>query len=250
MQVNIIIVPNMVQLDITGPYEVLARVPGWKVDLVAASPDPVRTDRGLTILPTRTRETAAPADLLVVPGGAGVDDILLDREWIAFAGDQAQAARHVFGICTGAFLLAMTGLLDGRRAGAHWQTRDLLKHFGVVPSSDRIVTDGKFVTSGGVTSGIDAALCVVAEIEGQAAAQRIQLAIEYDPQPPFSGGTPSTSPPEIIDDVLAAGKPRRASREALMIRASGLLRELEKERATQPASADSNAGTLDKERCP
>ncbi|MBZ0139456.1 MAG: DJ-1/PfpI family protein, partial [Pseudorhodoplanes sp.] len=123
MQVNIILVQDMVQLDITGPYEVLARTPGWSIDLVAESQAPVRTDRGLTILPTQTRATARPSDILVVPGGTGIDNAMLDPAWIAYAAREIGRAQYVFGICTGSLLLAATGALAGRKAGGHWQAR-------------------------------------------------------------------------------------------------------------------------------
>jgi cyclohexyl-isocyanide hydratase len=213
MQVNIILVPEMVQLDITGPYEVLARVSNWNIDLVAESLNPVKTDRGLVILPTQTRQSAKPSDLLVVPGGAGIDIAMLDTSWVDYVRKEATSARHVFGICTGAFLLAAAGVLKGRLAGAHWQARDLLSQVGVIPSDERIVIDGKFYTSGGVTSGIDAALKVVADIEGINTAQKIQLAMEYDPDPPFEGGTPLTSPKHIVDQVLETSKSFRVKRE-------------------------------------
>lgn len=215
MQINIIAVKDMVQLDITGPYEVLARTPGWTVDLVSEAMEPVRTDRGLTILPTKTRETAKPSDILVVPGGAGIDAILLDGAWLEFTRREAERAKYVFGICTGSLLLAASGVLKGRTAGCHWQARDLLQKFGVTPSCERMTVDGKFYTSGGVTSGIDMALKVVADAAGETIARKIQLAIEYDPAPPFKGGTPDTSPKEIVDAVLEDGKKRRAAREDL-----------------------------------
>lgn len=224
MQINIIIVKDMVQLDITGPYEVLARAPGWTIDLVAASLEPVRTDRGLTIVPTQSRASARPSDILVVPGGAGVDDAMLDDEWIGYVRREAEKAKYVFGICTGSLLLAAAGLLVGRRAGAHWQARDLLAHFGAIPSDERMTVDGKFYTSGGVTSGIDMALRVVADVAGATTAQKIQLAIEYDPAPPFPGGTPFTSPPEIVKAVLEGSRQRRADREAKVTRAASRLR--------------------------
>lgn len=216
MNVNIVIVPNMVQLDITGPYEVLARTPGWKVSLVAASMDPVRTDRGLTIVPTHTRESADASDILVIPGGTGIDSAMLDPEWLDYVTRETGRARYVFGICTGSMLLAAAGLLRGRRAGAHWQARDLLSRFGVTPSDERMTIDGKFYTSGGVTSGIDMALRVVADVAGVETAQRVQLSIEYDPAPPFVGGTPFTSPPAIIEAVLQASKARRTERERMV----------------------------------
>ncbi len=224
MQVNIVLVKDMVQLDITGPFEILARTPGWTVDLVAASMEPVRTDRGLAILPTRTRETAAPSDIFVVPGGTGIDHAMLDPAWIEYARREAGRARYVFGICTGSMLLAAAGVLEGRRAGAHWQARDLLAQFGVTPSDERMTVDGKFYTSGGVTSGIDAALRVVADVAGEETARKIQLAIEYDPAPPFSGGTPSTSPPAIVAAVLEGSRKRRAEREAMVAEAAARLK--------------------------
>jgi cyclohexyl-isocyanide hydratase len=223
LQINMILIENMVQLDLTGPFEILARVPGWRIDLVGSTLDPVRTDRGLTILPTIKREAAQRPDIFVVPGGAGVDQFLLDAEWIRFVREQATAARYVFGICTGSLLLGAAGLLLGRRAGGHWQARDLLSRFGALPSDDRMVVDGKFYTSGGVTSGIDMALRVVGDVAGPLVAQRIQLQIEYDPQPPFPGGTPFTSPTQIVDAVRQAGAGRRAAREKLVMQAAAAM---------------------------
>jgi cyclohexyl-isocyanide hydratase len=224
MQVNIIIVPDMVQLDITGPHQVLALVPGWTLDLVAASMDPVRTDRGLTLLPTQTRETAKASDILVIPGGTGIDTAMLDDAWLDYVRREADRAEYVFGICTGSFLLAAAGLLTGRRAGGHWQARDLLAQFGAIPSDERMTVDGKFYTSGGVTSGIDAAFRVVADVKGQDVAQQIQLLLEYDPAPPFVGGTPFTSPPHIVAAAKEMGRPRREKREALVAQAVAALK--------------------------
>jgi cyclohexyl-isocyanide hydratase len=228
MQVNIIIVPDMVQLDITGPYEVLSRVPGWTLDLVAASMDPVRTDRGLTILPTQTRETAKPSDILVIPGGTGIDTAMLDETWLAYARQEAERAKYVFGICTGSLLLAAAGLLGGRRAGGHWQARDFLAKFGAIPSDERMTVDGKFYTSGGVTSGIDAAFKVVGDVMGEDTARQIQLLIEYDPAPPFVGGTPFTSPPHIVAAATEMGRPRRERREGLVEQAAQALKARKK----------------------
>jgi cyclohexyl-isocyanide hydratase len=224
-QVNIVLVPRMVQLDVTGPFEVLARVPGWSISLVAATLDPVRTDRGLRITPDVTREGAAQADLLVVPGGTGADFAMLDPEWISFVQRQAASAAHVLGICTGSLVLGAAGLLQGRRAGGHWQARDLLTQFGATVSNERLTVDGKYYTSGGVTSGIDVALRVVADLEGETVARKIQLAIEYDPHPPFSGGTPYTSPPEIVQAVLTDSRKRRAEREAMVAQAAARLNQ-------------------------
>src|SRR5215831_5967518 len=147
VQINIIIVNDMCQLDTTGAFEVLARIPGWTVDLVAASTEPVRTDRGLMILPTQMRESAKPSDILVVPGGPGIDNAMLDDGWIAYAQRETGKAKYVFSVCTGSLLLAAAGLLTGRRAGGHCKARDMLARFGVTPSATRLTVDCKFYTS-------------------------------------------------------------------------------------------------------
>jgi cyclohexyl-isocyanide hydratase len=215
----------MVQLDATGPFEVLARTPGWNIDFVAASPEPVRTELGLRILPTRTRETALPSDLFVVPGGSGIDRAMLDADWVAYTKLEAERARFVFGICTGSLLLAASGVLKGRTAGGHWLSRALLAKFDVIASDQRMTIDGKYYTSGGVTSGIDMALRVVADIAGEETARKIQLQIEYDPAPPFAGGTPMTSPPEITSALREATRERCAKRERIVAKAAARLSE-------------------------
>lgn len=212
MHINFMLFPKVVPLDLVGPYEVLGRVPGWTLDLVAADMEPVETDKGMAILPTCTRETARPSDLLVIPGGAGSDIAMLDPDWLEFTRVHDASAKYVFGICTGAFILGAAGLIKGRKVGSHWQARDLLEMFGALPVDDRIVVDGKYYTSGGVSSGIDAALQVVADLEGLERAQLVQLAMEYDPGPPFPGGTPFTSPKSIVDAFLDANKERRIGR--------------------------------------
>jgi cyclohexyl-isocyanide hydratase len=218
-------VPDMVQLDITGPFEVLARTPRWTVDLVAATMDPVRTDRGLRLLPDATRENAKASDIIVVPGGAGIDTAMLDPEWVAYVRREAANAKYVFGICTGSLLLGAAGLLKGRCSGGHWQARDLLAQFGAIVSNERMTKDGNIYTSGGVTSGIDMALRVVGDTAGEETARKIQLAMEYDPEPPFKGGNPYTSPPEIVQAVLADSTRRRVKREAQVAQAAARLRE-------------------------
>lgn len=225
MQINIIIVKDMCQLDTTGAFEVLVRVPGWTVDLIAESMEPVRTDHGLTILPTRTRESAKPSDILVVPGGSGIDYAMLDGSWIAYVRREAAKAKYVFSVCTGSLLLAAAGLLKGRRAGGHWQARDLLERFGVTPSDVRLTVDGKFYSSGGVSAGIDMALRLVADVASEDAAREIQLAIEYDPAPPFPGGTPFNSSQEIVQAVLNASRQRRADRERMVDQAASRLQQ-------------------------
>ena len=150
--------------------------------------DPVRSEHGLTILPDTTFADCPPLDLVLVPGGAGINPLLEDHEVLAFLRRAAAGARYVVGICTGSLVLGAAGLLRGRRAGTHWMSRDLLRAFGAEPVAERVVVDGNLFTGGGVTAGIDVALAVAAEIAGRAAAEAIQLAIEYDPMPPFAVG--------------------------------------------------------------
>jgi len=220
MQVNFLLFPALTQLDLTGPFEVLARTPGFKVDLVSKTMDPVRSDRGLTILPTATFTSAKRCDILVVPGGPGTDDALVDPEWVQFTASQAAEATYVMGICTGALLLGAAGLLRGKRATSHWQAREFLPAFGAIPDESRTCVDGNLFTSGGVTSGIDMALKAVSIILDEDAARQIQLQIEYDPEPPFEGGTPHSSPARIVDRCVNASRERHALRREAVTRAA------------------------------
>lgn len=215
--------PNLTQLDMTGPFEVIGRLPGWKTELVAASREPVRSDRGLVFQPDTSFAEAGDYDLFVVPGGPGTDDAMLDAATVAFIRERAQRARYVFGICTGSLLLGAAGVLRGRHAGTHWQSRDLLAKFGAIPSAARLTVDGNLFTSGGVTAGIDMALRVAAEVAGDDVAQQIQLWIEYDPEPPFNAGSPETAPRAIVEQVVAASAQRMAIRRAAVERAAAML---------------------------
>ncbi|HEX3952603.1 MAG TPA: DJ-1/PfpI family protein [Stellaceae bacterium] len=220
---GMLIFPNLTQLDLTGPYEILARLPGSAVELIWKSFDPVRTEHGLTILPTATFETCGKLDLILVPGGGGMNPLLEDPETLAFLREKAAEARYVVGICTGSLVLGAAGLLRGKRAGTHWMSRDLLALFGATPVAERIVVDGNIFTGGGVTAGIDVALRVVAEIAGRDVAEAIQLGVEYDPQPPFTAGSPETTPPAILDGVLSRGAVRQRDRTARATRAAAAL---------------------------
>ena len=220
---GMLVFPNLTQLDMTGPYEILARMPGSEVSLIWKSLDPVRTEHGLTILPTATFATALPLDLVLVPGGGGVNPLLEDPETLDFVRRAAASARYVVSVCTGALVLGAAGLLRGRRATTHWMSRNLLPAFGAIPVGGRVVVDGNLTTGGGVTAGIDVALTVVAEITGRAAAEAIQLAVEYDPDPQFSAGSPETAPPDVLEAVLARGVPRQKDRAERVARAAAAL---------------------------
>jgi cyclohexyl-isocyanide hydratase len=220
---GMLVFPDLTQLDLTGPYEVLARLPGAQTLLLWKTLDPVRSERGLTILPTATFSACPPLDLVLVPGGPGVDPLLEDAAVLDFLRRAAAAARHVVGVCTGALVLGAAGLLRGRRAATHWMSRELLRPFGAEPVAERVVVDGRVVTGGGVTAGIDAALFVAATIAGQRAAETIQLAIEYDPHPPFAAGSPERADPTVREAVRAAAAARQRERAAAVARAAAAL---------------------------
>jgi len=203
--VGFVIFPDLTQLDFTGPLQVLSRLPDSAMHIVAKSAAPVPSDSGLGLVPTHTFETCPQLDLICVPGGnAGVVAAIGDRDTIDFVRRQAGAAKYVTSVCTGAFILGVAGLLKGRRATTHWAFTELLPLVGATHVKSRIVKDGNVITAGGVTSGIDFGLSVVAEIAGERVAQAIQLGIEYDPAPPFSAGHPDRAP----DDVKASVSPR------------------------------------------
>jgi len=205
-RIGMLIFPRLTQLDMTGPYEVLARLPNTSVELVARTLDPVKTDRGMQILPTVTYATCPPLDVVMVPGGPGQQDLMEDEEALDFLRRQAASAQYVTSVCTGSLVLAAAGLLKGRRATCHWAAIEHLTPMGAIPVSERVVVDGNIVTGAGVASGIDFALKLAAILEGEAVAREIQLQIEYDPDPPFDSGSPKTAAPE----TLAALKARLA----------------------------------------
>lgn len=223
MQINMLLFPDMTQLDMTGPFEVLTRGPGYQVDLVAADLNPVHCRGGLSILPSAMRETAPPADILVIPGGQGTTALMADALWLAFIRQQAAQARAVMAVCTGSLVLGAAGLLQGKTASTHWQSRDLLAAFGAAPSDQRVSIDGNLYTAGGVTAGIDIALRLIAALEGPEIAQRIQLQIEYDPQPPFDAGAPDKADPDILSAALKAGEAAARNRRSAVNAAAAKL---------------------------
>jgi cyclohexyl-isocyanide hydratase len=212
--------PNLTQLDLTGPYEIISSMPGAEAVLLWKTLDPVRAERGLTILPTETFAACDRLDLLCVPGGPGINPLLEDAETLEFIRRIARDARYVTSVCTGSLVLGAAGLLRGRRAACHWMSRHLLPAFGALPVADRVAVDGNIITGGGVTAGIDFGLRVVAEIHGQKVAEAVQLGVEYAPAPPFNAGTPATAAPELVAEVRERAAPMIKERTALVKRAT------------------------------
>ncbi len=223
LRCGMLVFPDLTQLDLTGPYEILARLPGAEVRLLWKTLDPVRSEHGLTILPMATFADCGPLDLVLVPGGGGINPLLEDAEVLDFLRRAAQGARYVVGVCTGSLVLGAAGLLRGKRAGTHWTSRDLLAQFGAQMVAERVVVDGNLFTSGGVTAGIDVALRVVAEIAGQETAEAIQLSVEYDPAPPFDAGSPERAPRAVLERVLQRAAPRQRDRAERSARAAAVL---------------------------
>jgi cyclohexyl-isocyanide hydratase len=222
-RIGFLLFPRVTQLDLTGPYEILSRMAETETHLAAKTLDPVRSDRGLRIVPTTTLAACPPLDLVCVPGGVGVNDVMVDREMLDFLRRMAAGARYVTSVCTGSLALAAAGLLKGRRATCHWMAREALRRFGAEPVAQRVVIDGKFITGGGVTAGIDFALAVVDEVRGRQAAEAIQLMVEYDPQPPFDAGTPERAGDAVLARIRRLAEPFIREREAAISRAVAAL---------------------------
>lgn len=198
--VNIIFVlfDNVTQLDFSGPVQFLSRMPGAKVFVASKDGNAVTTDCGFSILPTASFADCPQADIICVPGGHGVREAISDKFIVDFVARQSADAKWVTSVCTGAFILGAAGYLQGKRATCHWAYTHLLPLFGATHEAARVVRDGNLVTAGGVTSGIDFALELIAMISGEDVARTIQLALEYDPAPPFVGGTPDKAPEQIL----------------------------------------------------
>ncbi|KQT18875.1 hypothetical protein ASG40_16225 [Methylobacterium sp. Leaf399] len=221
LQVGLLAFPRVQQLDLTAPYEVFASADGMQVHVVAASLDPVASATGLVLMPTTTFSACPDLDVLCVPGGVGVNALMQDEATLAFVRRQGALARYVTSVCTGALVLGAAGLLEGRRATTHWAALDLLAAFGAVPVAERVVRDGNLVTGGGVTAGIDFALTLVAELMGRAEAERVQLALEYAPAPPFDAGTPRTAGADVLAAARGGLAASRAERERIVAAITG-----------------------------
>ena len=198
ISVAFLLFPNVTQLDLTGPAQVLSRLGNVTLDLVWKDRDPVRTDAGFAIMPTATFAEVPRADILCVPGGIGVTDVIADDAAMAWVRAVGAEARWVTSVCTGSLILGAAGLLKGYRAATHWSWREYLAMFGAEMVPERVVVDRNRVTGGGVTAGIDFALTLMAEVRGAEFAKAVQLSLEYDPAPPFDAGSPEKAGPELV----------------------------------------------------
>jgi len=224
MHVVMLAYPDMTQLDLTGPLEVFTRFKEVTVDLAWKNKAPIKAGSVLEIIPTVSFTDCPQGDVLFVPGGPGQAALMEDPEILGFLQKQAEKARYVTSVCTGSLILAAAGLLTGYSATCHWLSLNQLSYFDVAPVSERVVIDRNRITGAGVTSGIDFALALSAEIFGEARTRRAQLSMEYDPKPPFPGGSPATSDPAIVESLRELMAPFQRDREEVAIRAAKALR--------------------------
>ncbi len=222
VRIGFLAFPRLTQLDLTGPYEILARIPGADPVLLWKEAGPVRTELGLELVATARLDAAPALDVLVVPGGPGVNAVLADEEVLRFVAARGAAARFATSVCTGALVLGAAGLLRGRRATTHWLSLDLLPLLGATPVAERVVRDGNVVTGGGVTAGVDFGLALAAALAGEAVARDIALLVEYDPAPPYPG-SPRTADPATVAALRGARGPLQEERRSLCERAAARL---------------------------
>ena len=223
LEIGFLVFPNVMQLDLTGPHEVLAQLPDTRLHLAWKTREPIVASAGLVLTPTTTFADCPQLDLICVPGGFGVNALLTDAETLAFIRKQAAGARYVTSVCTGSLVLGAAGLLKGKRAATFWMSMEFLSAFGAIPVSERVVVDGNVITGGGVTAGIDFGLKVAAELAGEDAAKAIQLGIEYDPSPPFSAGHPRSAELALVERAIERAKQRQADRKAQVEKAAAAL---------------------------
>lgn len=198
MSVAVMVFDRITQLDATAPIEVFAKA-GWTVFTVAPERRLVTSGSGLKIMPDYDYESAPQADILCVPGGGGVNPLLTDTATLKFVRETAASATYVTSVCTGALILGAAGLLEGKHATTHWASHHFLESFGAIPVKERVVVDGRLITGGGVTAGVDFAFTVLDEVLGRDVAALTMLALEYDPAPPFTGGAPGNTAKGIVE---------------------------------------------------
>ncbi len=223
LRIGSLLFEGLDQIDLTGPYEVLSRIPNSTCRLYATTRQPVRDSNGLRLLADGLLADAPELDVLHVPGGPGQQALMEDEEVLSWIRSQAAGATAVLSVCTGALLCGAAGLLRGRRATSYWSVVHLLPYFGARAVPERVVVDGSMVFAAGVTAGIDGALRLAAELRGAGVARRIQLAMEYAPEPPFDSGTPGTAPADVLDEARRAAADLTAERERTARRAAARL---------------------------
>ncbi|MDR3612028.1 MAG: DJ-1/PfpI family protein [Candidatus Obscuribacterales bacterium] len=212
LQIGSLIFDGIDQIDVTGPFEVLSRLPNSTCRLFGASMSTVCDMHGLKLTPDAILSDSPQLDVLHIPGGAGQESLMDNEEVLGWIRAQAAEAKIVFSVCTGALICGAAGLIKGRRATTIWSAIDLLPYFGAIIVNERVVRDGNWFFTAGVTAGIDGALAVAAALRGQEVAETIQLAIAYAPEPPFNSGTVETASPAVLSVAQMSVRELSASR--------------------------------------
>ena len=199
VSVGLVLYPRFTALDIVGPFQTLVDVPGLDVFFVAEKTGPISDHTGrLSLVATKSFADVDQLDVVVVPGGMADSGLIASDPVVEFVKRIHPTTTWTTSVCTGSIFLATAGVLDGIEATTHWATYERLRALGAIPVETRVVHRGKVITAAGVSSGIDMGLVLVAAMFGDEMAQVIQLAIEYDPQPPFDAGAPSKVTPELL----------------------------------------------------
>lgn len=215
LTIAFLLFPNVTQLDLTGPAQVLSSLGNSKIELVWKTREPVKTDAGFSILPTATLDDIDRADILCIPGGFGTVEVMQDERLLDWIRTISQSASWITSVCTGSLVLGAAGLLKGYKATTHWASMEQLHFFGAKPVKERVVIDRNRITGGGVTSGIDFALILAEKIRGTDHSKLIQLGIEYDPAPKYDAGSPDNVEQNILDrywDIINAKAPNRENK--------------------------------------
>ena len=223
LQIGSLLFEGLDQIDLTGPFEVLSRIPNSTYRIYAASTDLVRDIVGLRLMADGDLASAPKLDVLHVPGGPGQEALMEDEAVLGWIRTQAAGALCVFSVCTGALICGAAGLLQGKRATTHWTALHLLHHFGAIPVDQRVVEDGDLLCAAGVTAGIDGALRLAARLRGDDVAQGIQLYMAYQPEPPFDAGSPERAPAAVTARMRAGAAGLTARREVTALRVGGRL---------------------------
>ncbi|MQA57913.1 isonitrile hydratase [Pseudomonas piscis] len=223
VQIGFLLFPGVQQLDLTGPYDVLAALPDTQVHLLWKEPGPINSSAGMLLQATTGFAACPPLDVLCVPGGAGVGALMEDPQVLDFLRQQATQVRYLTSVCTGSLVLGAAGLLQGKRATTHWAYHELLALLGAIPVHERVVRDGNLFTGGGITAGIDFALTLAAELFDPQTAQRVQLDLEYAPAPPFDAGSPDTAPATLVQQARQATTASLNKRREITLRAAARL---------------------------
>ena len=192
---------EMQLLDFAAPYDEFCSTPEIEVSLIGETLKPITTTSGLSFAPDHDISTILPLDVLCIPGGDGVNQFINNEPVLDFIRKEAKETRFVTSVCTGSLILGASGLLKGLKATTHWSAMEFLPLFGAIPVEERVVVDGHIITAGGITAGMDFGLVIIAKLLGQETAEKTQLLMQYDPEPPFDCGTPEKAPNALVEQL-------------------------------------------------